>query len=129
MPEYTVLAGASVVVAVAIDLWVARSRLLLTARYWATMAIVLGFMVLVDGWLTRLDAPVVTYAASATSGVRFPWDIPVEDFGFGFSMCTLVLVLWVSETRWPRSKRSLSRADALQLGTPPPGYGTPDDRH
>jgi hypothetical protein len=27
--------------------------------------------------------------------VRVPWDIPVEDYLFGFSMVTLTLMLWV----------------------------------
>jgi hypothetical protein len=27
--------------------------------------------------------------------VRVPWDIPVEDYLFGFSMVTLTLLLWV----------------------------------
>jgi hypothetical protein len=26
--------------------------------------------------------------------VRWPWDIPVEDFGFAFALITLTLVLW-----------------------------------
>jgi predicted small integral membrane protein len=28
------------------------------------------------------------------TGVRAPWDIPVEDFFFGFALLTLVLALW-----------------------------------
>jgi len=98
MPEYTLLAVLSLPIVAALDLVVLRTRLLLTARYWLSMAIVLFFMVLVDGWLTKLDAPIVVYSAEATSGLRWPWDIPVEDFGFGISMCTLVLILWVRAT-------------------------------
>ena len=30
-------------------------------------------------------------------GIRWPWDIPVEDFGFGFAMVTLAILLW---RRW-----------------------------
>ena len=29
------------------------------------------------------------------TGVRFPWDIPVEDYLFGYSMVTLTIMLWV----------------------------------
>jgi hypothetical protein len=36
----------------------------------------------------------VLYRPSATSEWRFPWDIPVEDFLFGFALVTLVLVRW-----------------------------------
>ncbi|QWC84531.1 lycopene cyclase domain-containing protein [Nocardioidaceae bacterium] len=99
MGEYTWMALLSMPVVAVIDLVVLRTRVLLTARYWLSMTIVLAFMVLVDGWLTKLSAPIVLYADEATSGVRFPWDIPVEDFGFGISMCTLSLALWVRAGR------------------------------
>ena len=62
------------------------------------MAIVLFFMVLTDGWLTKLSDPIVLYDESQTTGLRFPWDIPVEDFLFGFSMVTLTMLLWVRRT-------------------------------
>ena len=38
------------------------------------------------------------YDESQTTGLRFPWDIPVEDFLFGFSMVTLTMLLWVRRT-------------------------------
>jgi hypothetical protein len=28
------------------------------------------------------------------SGMRAPWDIPIEDFGFAFAMMTLAILLW-----------------------------------
>ncbi|WP_040159572.1 lycopene cyclase domain-containing protein [Mobilicoccus massiliensis] len=107
MPEYTVLAVASVVAVVVIETRVWRTGLFRTGRYWISMAIVGFFQVLVDGWLTKLDAPIVLYAPEHHLGVRAPWDIPVEDFLFGFSMVTLTLMLWVragrrdAETRRP----------------------------
>ena len=52
------------------------------------------FQILVDGWLTKLSAPIVIYDEGHTSGVRFPFDIPVEDFLFGWAMVTAVLLLW-----------------------------------
>ncbi len=57
----------------------------------------------VDGWLTKLSAPIVLYRAQAISGVRWPWDIPVEDFGFAFAMITLTLLLWERVQRRPPS--------------------------
>jgi lycopene cyclase domain-containing protein len=36
----------------------------------------------------------VIYNEPQTSGLRFPFDIPVEDFLFGFAMVTGVLLLW-----------------------------------
>lgn len=61
------------------------------------MVIVFGFQVLVDGWLTKLSAPIVIYNEAHTSGLRFPWDIPVEDFLFGWALVTAVLLLWVKQ--------------------------------
>jgi lycopene cyclase domain-containing protein len=58
------------------------------------MAIILFFMVLVDGWLTKLSAPIVLYNPDEFSGIRVPWDIPVEDYLFGFALVTLVMLLW-----------------------------------
>ena len=56
-----------------------------------------AFQVPVDGWLTKRSAPIVVYNPREFSGVRFPWDIPLEDFAYGFALVTLVLVLWVRQ--------------------------------
>jgi lycopene cyclase domain-containing protein len=95
IPGYGVGAAVSVVAVVGFELAWARTGIFRTRRYWVTLAIVFAFEVLVDGWLTKLSAPIVRYSTPAFGGVRFPWDIPVEDFGFGFSLVTLALVLWV----------------------------------
>jgi len=92
--EYLVAACAAVLLVVVLELRVLRTGLFRRPTYWVTMAIVLAFQVPVDGWLTKLRAPVVVYADWAISGVRVPWDIPVEDFLFGFAMVTAVLLLW-----------------------------------
>ena len=94
MPEYTVAAVAAVVIVVALELLVFRTGIFRKPAYWVSMAIVLGFQVIVDGWLTKLSAPVVLYAAEENSGVRFPWDIPIEDFAYGSALVTIVLILW-----------------------------------
>jgi lycopene cyclase domain-containing protein len=99
MPEYTVAVVAAVVAVVALELGVTRSGILVRPAYWITVAIVLLFQVAVDGWLTKQTAPIVVYRSSATTGLRWPWDIPVEDFGFGFALVTLVLQLWVRQAR------------------------------
>jgi lycopene cyclase domain-containing protein len=95
MPEYTALAILSVVATVAAEVLWLRTGIFRTAQYWVAMAIVYFFHVLVDGWLTKLSAPVVIYDEGQITGVRVPWDIPVEDYLFGFSMVTLTLLLWV----------------------------------
>lgn len=95
LPEYTALAVLSVPLVVALELAWLRTGLFRQPRYWVAMVIVLGFQVPVDGWLTKLSAPIVLYDDAQTLGVRVPWDIPVEDFAFGFSMVTLALLVWV----------------------------------
>ena len=33
------------------------------------------------------------------TGLRFPWDIPVEDFLYGFALVTAALLLWERQGR------------------------------
>ncbi|GAC1314835.1 MAG: hypothetical protein NVSMB16_11590 [Acidimicrobiales bacterium] len=63
------------------------------------MAITLAFMIPVDGWLTKLSAPIVIYDRRQFSGLRFPFSIPIEDFVYGFALVTLTLLLWVRAER------------------------------
>ncbi|TRY18192.1 lycopene cyclase domain-containing protein [Tessaracoccus rhinocerotis] len=95
MPEYTLLTLLAVVAVAAIELLWLRTGIFRSLQYWLSMAIVMFFQVLVDGWLTKLSAPIVIYNPVHHAGVRFPWDIPVEDFGFGWAMVTLVILVWV----------------------------------
>ena len=94
MPEYTVLTVVSVLVVVALELFWWRTGIFRTLQYWLAMAIVFAFQILVDGWLTKLSDPIVIYNPQQMLGVRAPWDIPIEDFGFGFAMVTLAILLW-----------------------------------
>lgn len=113
VPEYTVAAVVSVIVVVLIELLWLRTGIFSTARYWLSMAIVLGFQVPVDGWLTKLSDPIVLYREEETIGVRFPWDIPVEDFAFGFGMITLVMLIWIrlgTSSDDPRATGSSARS-------------------
>ncbi|OBI23079.1 lycopene cyclase [Mycobacterium sp. E2327] len=91
---YTVPAVAAVLVVVALELALLHTGLFRRPAYWLSMVIVLGFQVPVDGWLTKRTAPIVVYNERQTGGVRFPFDIPVEDFLFGFALVTAVLLLW-----------------------------------
>jgi lycopene cyclase domain-containing protein len=95
MPEYTVAASLGAVAVVAYELLVARTGIFRRPAYWITMGICAFFMVLVNGWLTKLSAPIVRYDPDQKTPWRFPLDIPVEDFLFGFALLTLVLILWV----------------------------------
>lgn len=97
MPEYTVAAVAAVAAVIVLEIRWRRTGLFRSPSYWATMAISLFFMVLVNGWLTKLSAPIVRYNPDTRSPWRFPWDIPLEDFLYGYALLTWVLVRWKAE--------------------------------
>lgn len=92
--EYTVTAVLVAAAVVLIEFRVTRTGLFRRPRYWAALGIMLAFQVPVDGWLTKLGAPIVNYDPNAITGVRLPWDIPVEDFVFGFALITATLLVW-----------------------------------
>lgn len=109
MGVYTATAALGVVVVAALELAWLRTGLLGRRTYWIAFAIVLFFQVVVDGLLTRLPDPTVAYADGRFLGVRFPFDIPVEDFLFGWAMVTLTLLLW---------ERGRDRSDDGPTGDP-----------
>ncbi len=92
---YTFWAVVAVVAVVVLELVAVRSGIFKRPAYWVTIAVVWAFQVPVDGWLTKLSAPIVIYNPRDSSGIRFPWDIPIEDFAYGFALVTLVLAIWV----------------------------------
>ncbi len=94
MPEYTVLAVLAVGAVVAAELAWARTGVFRRAQFWCAIAIVAFFQVLVDGWLTKLPKAIVLYSPEHITGVRFPFDIPIEDYLFGFAMVTLTIIVW-----------------------------------
>jgi len=91
---YTAPAVLAVLAVCALELLVLRTGLFRRPAYWLSMLIVVGFQILVDGWLTKLSDPIVVYDNRQITGIRFPFDIPVEDFLFGFALVTAVLLLW-----------------------------------
>jgi lycopene cyclase domain-containing protein len=94
MGEYTLLALVSVLLVVLYELFWLRSGIFSDSRFWIAMAICYAFMLLVNGWFTKLSAPIVLYDPDHHIGWRFPWDIPVEDYVFGFSLLTAVAARW-----------------------------------
>lgn len=88
------LAIAAPVTVVLLELAVLKTGLFRQWKYWAALGIALGFQIPVDGWLTRADAEIVSYHDIAITGLRAPWNIPVEDYGFGFALITLTLLCW-----------------------------------
>lgn len=101
---YTLPALLAVIAICAMELGVLHTGLFRRPAYWISMVIVTGFQVPVDGWLTKLSAPIVIYDEQHTSGIRFPFDIPVEDFLFGWAMVTAVLLLWERQRRQASGK-------------------------
>lgn len=91
---YTLPAALAVLLVGALELAVLRTGLFRRPAYWLSMLIVIGFQIPVDGWLTKLSSPIVSYDDRQLSGARFPFDIPIEDFLFGFALVTAVLLLW-----------------------------------
>jgi lycopene cyclase domain-containing protein len=91
---YTVPAIVAALAVIVLELTVLRTGLFRRPAYWLSLLIVIGFQIVVDGWLTKLSAPIVVYDNRQTSGIRFPLDIPIEDFFFGFALVTAVLLLW-----------------------------------
>ena len=91
---YTIGAICAPIAVVVLELTALRTGILRRGRFWVTIAITLAFQAAVDGWLTKLSAPIVLYRPAAISGLRWPWDIPAEDFGFSFAMITWTVALW-----------------------------------
>ena len=89
---YTVAAGLGVLAALALDLLVLRTRLVLRRLWWATYPLVLVFQLAANGVLTGRG--VVRYDPHAILGVRVAY-APVEDLAFGFALVLSTLSLWV----------------------------------
>ena len=94
MPIYPTLAVLSVVAVVALELAVVRTGIFRDVAYWVALAICTAFMIPVDGWLTKLSAPIVLYRESDTSGTRPIWDILAEEYLYAFALLTLVMITW-----------------------------------
>lgn len=96
---YTVSVTLGVLAAVAIDLWILRTRLLAGVVFWALYPIVLLFQLLSNGVLTGRG--VVRYDPATILGLRIAY-APVEDLLFGFALVLVTLSLWVWHGK-PRS--------------------------
>jgi lycopene cyclase domain-containing protein len=90
---YTEIALFAVLVAMLIDLFVLKTRLLLTALFWTSYAIILPFQLITNWWLTSRN--IVMYNADAIIGLRIA-AAPVEDLLFGFALVLAVLAMWIS---------------------------------
>ena len=94
MPIYPTLSIVAALAVIALELLVLRTGIFRDRAYWITMAISYAFMVPVDGWLTKLSAPIVLYRPSDTTELRPIWNILAEEYVYAFALLTLVLVTW-----------------------------------
>ena len=90
---YTEIVLFAVLVAILIDLFVLKTRSLLTAVFWTSYAIILPFQLITNWWLTSRN--IVMYNADAIIGLRIA-AAPVEDLLFGFALVLAVLAMWIS---------------------------------
>jgi lycopene cyclase domain-containing protein len=94
MPIYPTLAVTAAVAVVVLEVVVFRSGLFRERAYWISMGICYAFMIPVDGWLTKLSAPIVIYRPEDTSGISPIWDIPLEEYVYAFALLTMVMLTW-----------------------------------
>ena len=94
VPEYPLATLITIVVVLLAEFLWLRTGLFAKAKFWIALVIMLSFQVLVDGWLTKLYDPIVMYNPDTMLGLRWPLDIPVEDWGFGFALIALTLMIW-----------------------------------
>jgi len=112
--EYTWASVGGVVAVVLVEVLWLRTGVFRTATFWIAYGIVVFFQVLVDGWLTKLSAPIVVYRADKFTGWRAPFDVPVEDYLFGFALVALTILIWV---HLGRDRRRPAGATSTRGGT------------
>lgn len=89
---YTQIALLAVVVVLVVDLYIFKNRLVVKKTFWSSYAIVVGFQLLTNWWLTSRN--IVMYDTDMIVGLRIA-SAPVEDLLFGFALVTGVLTNWV----------------------------------
>ena len=98
---YTELCVVALVASLVLDLFVLRTRLVTRRAFWVSYAIIIGFQLLTNGWLT--GRRIVTYNADVVIGGAEPvllgsgrlFYAPVEDIAFGFALVLQTLAWWV----------------------------------
>jgi lycopene cyclase domain-containing protein len=89
---YTLLAVIAVVIAVVVDVFITKSRILATGKFYFAWAILLFFQLLTNGWLTGRN--IVMYDEAQILGLRIAY-APVEDLLFGFALIVVTISVWV----------------------------------
>lgn len=104
--SYTAIGVMAVVIAVLLDLYAFKTRLITRKIFWVSYAIIVFFQLITNGMFTGFQ--IVKYDGNAIIGSTSPADAPppfigdgrlafapVEDLLFGFSLVLLSLTLWV----------------------------------
>ena len=89
---YSDIALNAVFVAVVLDLFLLKSRMMTRGIFWLTYFLILPFQLLTNWWLT--SNAIVMYAVSDITGQRIA-GAPIEDLLFGFALVLSVMSLWV----------------------------------
>jgi lycopene cyclase domain-containing protein len=100
VPVYPAASLAAAGAVIVLELVVLRTGIFWKPAYWVAMVVSYVFMIPVDGWLTKLSAPIVLYRDGDISGLRPIWDILAEEFLYAFALLTLVIALWDWAGRW-----------------------------
>ena len=103
---YTQLAVLGVLIAIILDLYVFKTKLLRRRVFWVSYSIVVFFQLVTNGILTGFG--IVEYDGAAIIGSSTPEDVPptfigdgrlifapIEDLLFGFSLVVLTLIIWI----------------------------------
>ena len=117
---YTQLAFVAIVIAVALDLWVFRTRMVRRRVFWTSYAIIVFFQLLTNGMFTGFG--IVRYDGDAIIGGSSPLEgpppflgdgriafAPVEDLLFGFALVLTSIAAWVwlgQRSREPAPQRT-----------------------
>jgi lycopene cyclase domain-containing protein len=89
--SYTALVIVALILAITVDLFITRARLLIERAFWVSYSILLPFQLLTNWWLTHRK--IVIYSPSTILGPRVA-SAPIEDLGFGFALILITLTLW-----------------------------------
>ena len=123
IPVYPFGSALAALAVVAAELLWLRTGIFRRAAYWLSLVIVFAFMVPVDGFMTRVPNPIVVYDPKVLSGIRFPIDIPIEEFVYAFAMVTLASALWeragAPPRRSPAAAPRRAAADRRRRARPP----------
>ena len=88
---YSDIALSAVFVAVVLDLFLLKSRMMTRGIFWLTYFLILPFQLLTNWWFTSNS--IVMYTNTEIIGQRLA-GAPIEDLLFGFSLILLTISAW-----------------------------------